>query len=165
MPKVILFQPFLSSPYIFSFFSDIHIEPCNSYKGGDSMVIKPIQATTAWTDTGKDADSKDKTIQAKSKFSTMLRQLETGGAITDTGEKPSEDTTTVTRVMSDGSMLITVYEKDKIVAQTKTHSPHPEEIPTILSTRVEHSLPDDPDEQQNTGMVDAQMLNLLMQKQ
>ena len=165
MPKVILFQPFLSSPYIFSFFSDIHIEPCNSYKGGDSMVIKPIQATTAWTDTGKEADSKDKTIQAKSKFSTMLRQLETGGAITDTGEKPGEDTTTVTRVMSDGSMLITVYEKDKIVAQTKTHSPHPEEIPTILSTRVEHSLPDDPDEQQNTGMVDAQMLNLLMQKQ
>ena len=43
-------------------------------------------------------------------------------------------------------------------------SPHPEEIPTILSTRVEHSLPDDPDEQQNTGIVDAQMLNLLMQK-
>ena len=55
-------------------------------------------------------------------------------------------------------------KKDKIVAQTKTHSPHPEEIPTILSTRVEHSLPDDPDEQQNTGIVDAQMLNLLMQK-
>ena len=129
------------------------------------MVIKPIQATTAWTDTGKDADSKDKTIQAKRKFSTMLRQLGTGGAITDTGEKPGEDTTTVTRVMSDGSVLITVYEKGKIVAQTKTHSPHPEEIPTILSTRVEHSLPDDPDEQQNTGMVDAQMLNLLMQKQ
>ena len=66
--------------------------------------------------------------------------------------------------MSDGSVLITVYEKDKIVAQTKAHSPHPEEIPTILSTRVEHSLPDDPDEQQNTGIVDAQMLNLLMQK-
>ena len=42
------------------------------------MEIKPIQATTAWTDTGKDADSKDKTLQAKSKFSTMLRQLETG---------------------------------------------------------------------------------------
>ena len=128
------------------------------------MEIKPIQATTAWTDTGNDADSKDKTLQAKSKFSTMLRQLETGGAITDTGEKPGEDITTVTRVMSDGSVLITVYEKDKIVAQTKTHSPHPEEIPTILSTRVEHSLPDDPDEQQSTGIVDAQMLNLLMQK-
>ena len=42
------------------------------------MEIKPIQATTAWTDTGKEADSKDKTLQAKDKFSTMLRQLETG---------------------------------------------------------------------------------------
>ena len=128
------------------------------------MEIKPIQATTAWTDTGKDADRKDKTIQAKRTFSTMLRQLETGGAITDTGEKPGEDTTTVTRVMSDGSVLITVYEKDKIVAQTKTHSPHPEEIHTILSTLVEHSLPDDLEKQENTCMVDAQMLNLLMQK-
>ena len=126
------------------------------------MEIKPIQATTAWTDTGKDADSKDKTLQAKSKFSTMLRQLETGGALTDTGEKPGEDTTTVTRVMPDCSVLFTMYEKDKIVAQTKTHSPHPEKIPKILSTRGEHSLPDDLDEQLNTCMVDVRMLNLLM---
>ena len=129
------------------------------------MEIKAVESATAWSGKRKESDSKDKTLAAKGKFSTILRQLETGGAITDTGEKPGEDITTVTRVMSDGSVLITVYEKDKIVAQTKTYSPHPEEIPTILSTRVEHSLPDDPDEQQNTSIVDAQMLNLLMQKQ
>ena len=129
------------------------------------MEIKPLQGITAWSDMGKEEDSKDKTLAAKGKFSTMLRQLETGGPITDTGEKPGEDTTTVTRVMSDGSVLVTVYEKDKIVAQTKTHSPHPEEIPNIISTRVEHSLPDEAEElQQTSGLTDAQMLNLLMQK-
>ncbi|SDP76947.1 hypothetical protein [Selenomonas ruminantium] len=128
------------------------------------MEIKPLQGITAWSNKGRAADSKDNTLQAKEKFSSMLRQLETGGAITDTGEKPGEDTTTVTRVMSDGSVLITVYEKNKIVSQTKTHSPHPEETPTILSTRTEQSLPDNLEEQQVSGMVDTQMLNLLMQK-
>ena len=128
------------------------------------MEIKPLQGITAWSDKGKAADSKDNTLQAKEKFSSMLRQLETGGAITDTGEKPGEDTTTVTRVMSDGSVLITVYEEDKIISQTKTHSPHAEKIPTILSTRTEHSLPENLEEQQVSGMVDTQMLNILMQK-
>ncbi|BAL83126.1 hypothetical protein SELR_14180 [Selenomonas ruminantium subsp. lactilytica TAM6421] len=125
------------------------------------MEVKTVQGMTAWSDKG--TESKGKTFAAKEKFSTMLRQLETGGAITDTGEKSGEDTTTVIRVMSDGSVLVTVYEKDKIISQTKTHSPHPEKIPTILSTQVEHSLPDNADEQQ-PGMTDAQMLNLLMQK-
>ena len=128
------------------------------------MEIKPLQGITAWNDKGKAAASKDNTLQAKEKFSSMLRQMETGGAITDTGEKPGEDTTTVTRVMSDGSVLITVYEKDKIISQTKTHSPHPEKIPTILSTRTEHSLSENLEEQQVSGMVDTQMLNILMQK-
>ncbi|WP_051180250.1 hypothetical protein [Selenomonas ruminantium] len=128
------------------------------------MEIKSLQGITAWFDKGKVAGNKDNTLQAKEKFSSMLRQLENGGAITDTGEKPGEDTTTVTRVMSDGSVLITVYEKDKIVSQTKTHSPQPEKIPTILSTRTEQSLPDNLEEQQVSGMVDTQMLNFLMQK-
>ena len=65
--------------------------------------------------------------------------------------------------MSDGSVLVTVYENDKIISQTKTHSPHPEKIPTILSTQVEHSLPDNA-EDQLPNMTDIQMLNLLMQK-
>ena len=129
------------------------------------MEVKAVQVATTWSDKRKDSDSKDKSLAAKGKFSTMLRQLETGGPITDTGEKLGEDTTTVTRVMSDGSVLITVYEKDKIVAQTKTHSPHPEKIPTIISTKVEHSLPEDAEDKQRTSaMVEAELLNLMMQK-
>jgi len=125
------------------------------------MDIKAVQGMTAWSGKGKESNNKDKTLAAKEKFSTMLRQLETGGAITDTGEKSGEDTTTVIRVMSDGSVLVTVYEKDKIISQTKTHSPHPEKIPTILSTQVERSSPDNT-ELQNDNLTDAQMLSSLL---
>ena len=125
------------------------------------MDIKAVQGMTAWSGKEKESNNKDKTLAAKEKFSTMLRQLETGGAITDTGEKSGEDTTTVIRVMSDGSVLVTVYEKDKIISQTKTHSPHPEKIPTILSTQVERSSPDNT-ELQNDNLTDAQMLSSLL---
>ena len=125
------------------------------------MDIKAVQGMTAWSGKGKESNNKDKTLAAKEKFSTMLRQLETGGAITDTGKKSGEDTTTVIRVMSDGSVLVTVYEKDKIISQTKTHSPHPEKIPTILSTQVERSSPDNT-ELQNDNLTDAQMLSSLL---
>ena len=43
---------------------------------------------------------------------------------------------------------------DKIVSKTKTHSPHPEKIPIILSTRTEQSLPDNLEGQQVFGMMD-----------
>ena len=125
------------------------------------MDIKAVQGMTAWSGKGKESNNKDKTLAAKEKFSTMLRQLETGGAITDTGDKSGEETTTVIRVMSDGSVLVTVYEKDKIISQTKTHSPHPEKIPTILSTQVERSSPDNT-ELQNDNLTDAQMLSSLL---
>ena len=70
----------------------------------------------------------------------MLRQLETGGGIRDTSEGDNgEETTTVTQVMSDGSVLVTIYAGDRIVSQSKTHAAHPEENPTILSTQVEKS--------------------------
>lgn len=45
----------------------------------------------------------------------------------------------VTQVMSDGSVLTTVYEGKCIVSQNKTHAANPEKIPTILSNQVEKS--------------------------
>ena len=128
------------------------------------MTVEALQGLTVWTEPGKDTVSRDKTTAAKGQFSTMLRQLETGGGITDTGESSGEDTTTVIQVMSDGSVLITVYEGDKLVSQTKTHAAHPEENPTILSTQVEKSAPDNAEEQLSASEQAAQMLNMLMQK-
>ena len=128
------------------------------------MTVDALQGLTVWTEPGRDTVSRDKTTAAKGQFSTMLRQLETGGGITDTGESSGEDTTTVIRVMSDGSVLITVYEGDKLVSQTKTHAAHPDKIPTILSTQVEKSAPDNAEEQLSASEQAAQMLNMLMQK-
>lgn len=128
------------------------------------MTVGALQGMTVWREPGKDTVDRDKTTAAKGQFSTMLRQLETGGGITDTGESSGEDTTTVIRVMSDGSVLITVYEGDKLVSQTKTHAAHPEENPTILSTQVEKSAPDNAEEQLSASEQAAQMLNMLMQK-
>ena len=36
------------------------------------MEIKPLQGITAWSNKGRAADSKDNTLQAKEKFSSML---------------------------------------------------------------------------------------------
>ena len=128
------------------------------------MMVDALQGMTAWTEPGKDMVNRDKTVLAKGQFCTMLRQLETGGGITDTGESSGEDTTTVIQVMSDGSVLITVYEGDKLVSQTKTHAAHPEETPTILSTQVEKSVSDKAGEQLTASEQAAQMLNMLLQK-
>ena len=128
------------------------------------MMVDALQGMTAWTEPGKDMVNRDKTVLAKGQFCTMLRQLETGGGITDTGESSGEDTTTVIQVMSDGSVLITMYEGDKLVSQTKTHAAHPEETPTILSTQVEKSVSDKAGEQLTASEQAAHMLNMLLQK-
>ena len=122
------------------------------------MMVDALQGMTAWTEPGKDMVNRDKTVLAKEQFSTMLRQLETGGGITDTGESSGEDTTTVIQVMSDGSVLITVYAGEKLVSQTKTHAAHSDKIPTILSTQVEKSTLDKAGEQLTASEQAAQML-------
>lgn len=67
--------------------------------------------------------------------------------------------------MSDGSVMITVYQGDKIISQTKTKSASPEENPTVLSTNSERGLPDPANNfSMNTvSSSAAAMLNALMQ--
>ena len=55
------------------------------------------------------------------------------------GEEKDTQTTTVTQVLSDGSVLVTVYEGNRIVSETKTRSANPEQTPAVLSTRTETS--------------------------
>lgn len=132
------------------------------------MAIDAVQGITAWSGMKHDRNSRDKTGVAKDKFAKMLRQLETGGGITDTGESNGEDTTTVTQVMSDGSVLVTVYAGRRVVSQSKTHAANPQAEPTIVSTRVEYSTPSRtggivPDGLA-TNLSATQMLAMLMQK-
>ena len=87
-----------------------------------------------------------------------------GSSVREDGAGDSgEETTTITQVMSDGSVLITVYEGDRIVSQSKTHAAHPEDNPTILSTQVDKSgkIGTDENEKLASAETAASMLDLL----
>lgn len=84
----------------------------------------------------------DKESGTKNTFSAILKQMRTGGGSSGGGSSDSDSddkTTTVTQVMSDGSVLITVYKGDEIISQTKSHAANPTENPTVLSTRTDTS--------------------------
>ena len=71
-----------------------------------------------------------------SNFSVLLDKMKKGQSPSlnsDDGGDP-EKTVTVTRILSDGSTLITVMREGKIVSQTKTHAVRQEDSPKLLNT-------------------------------
>ena len=71
-----------------------------------------------------------------SNFSTLLEKMKKGQSPSlnsDDGGDP-EKTVTVTRILSDGSTLITVMREGKIVSQSKTHAVKQEDSPKLLDT-------------------------------
>ncbi|WP_294160748.1 hypothetical protein [uncultured Selenomonas sp.] len=92
---------------------------------------KTVWAVSPMTATRKEADTEDE-------FSALLEQMKTGAPAGSGGRDHSDtQTRTVTEVLSDGSVLITVWEGNKIVSQTKTHAENPQADPSILSTRTD----------------------------
>ena len=75
---------------------------------------------------------------AEDSFSALLKNMRAGKPA-GSGEEKDTQTTTVTQVLSDGSVLVTVYEGNRIVSDTKTRSANPEQTPAVLSTRTETS--------------------------
>ena len=75
---------------------------------------------------------------AEDSFSALLKNMRAGKPA-GSGEEKDTQTTTVTQVLSDGSVLVTVYEGNRIVSETKTRSVNPEQTPAVLSTRTETS--------------------------
>lgn len=75
---------------------------------------------------------------AEDSFSALLKNMRAGKPA-GSGEEKDAQTTTVTQVLSDGSVIITVYEGNRIVSETKTRSAKPEQTPAVLSTRTETS--------------------------
>ena len=83
---------------------------------------------------------KKKHEAAQDAFSAILRQMETGGGAPrgeNAGGKNEEGTTTVTKVMADGSVLVTVYRGTEIISENKTKATTAEKDPTVISTRTE----------------------------
>ena len=75
---------------------------------------------------------------AEDSFSALLKNMRAGKPA-GSGEEKDAQTTTVTQVLSDGSVLVTVYEGNRIISETKTRSANPEQTPAVLSTRTETS--------------------------
>ena len=75
---------------------------------------------------------------AEDSFSALLKNMRAGKPA-GSGEEKDTQTTTVTQVLSDGSVLVTVYEGNRIISETKTRSANPEQTPAVLSTRTETS--------------------------
>lgn len=73
---------------------------------------------------------------AQEDFSVLLDKMKKGQSPSlnsDDGGDP-EKTVTVTRVMFDGSTLITVMREGKIVSQSRTHAAKAEDNPRLLDT-------------------------------
>lgn len=75
---------------------------------------------------------------AEDSFSALLKNMRAGKPA-GSGEEKDTQTTTVTQVLSDGSVLVTVYEGNRIISETKMRSANPEQTPAVLSTRTETS--------------------------
>ena len=93
---------------------------------------KTVWAVSPLTQTKNDANTDDE-------FAALLEKMKTGTASGGSGDSSSDDTKTrtVMEVLSDGSVLITVWEGNKIVSQTKTHAADAQENPTVLSVQSE----------------------------
>ena len=78
-------------------------------------------------------------IDYKSKFSKALENLKNGKpADYDEEEMKGQKTQTMTQIMSDGSVLVTVYdEQGHIISQNKTRSANPDQNAHVIGTEVE----------------------------
>ena len=97
---------------------------------GNNEIGKDFAAVAGMS--GKTKESKAK--ETTESFSKILQNLkEYRPADYDKETEQNGETTTITRVMSDGSVIITVMKGEQIVSQSRTCSPHPEEDAAMLS--------------------------------
>ena len=79
-----------------------------------------------------------------SEFSKMLDNMRKGKpADYDEEAASGKNTTTITRVLSDGSVLVTVMQDDQIISQSKTRAANPQENPWVVGTTITKSLGDE----------------------
>ena len=95
--------------------------------------ISSISSTSAlWSTTSKTTS----TSSVQDTFSQMVENLQSGAPATgygDNGSSSDDDTVTMTKVLSDGSVLITVMQDGKIISETRTHPAKVEDDPSKLS--------------------------------
>lgn len=96
--------------------------------------IDAIDSSSTWAAvTGTQSTSKKKNDTADT-FSKILENLRSGAPAGGTSSDNDDKTVTTTKVMSDGSVIITVTKGDQIISQQKTHGSGAQkgQSPTLL---------------------------------
>ena len=88
---------------------------------------------------GADATTKKKTTDTvEEAFSSILNQMKStmsmGGSSGSSDSDSNDETTTITRVMSDGTVVINVYKGDELISQTKMKPDTNEEQEQLVSS-------------------------------
>ena len=97
-----------------------------------------INKITTFGSANATANKEQQKSDTVSKFEEVLEQLKKGAPPNKPSQDTSDesDTTTVTRILSDGSTLTIVYQGKEIISETRTHALNKEEEPTIIATRT-----------------------------
>lgn len=104
----------------------------------------------------------DKESETVDNFSAILQQMQTGGgAGSGSSSDSDDDTATVTQILPDGSVLVTVYQGDEVISQTKMRSTLHEDTTQPLGGEV--GTVDTATQNIATGSAAALMLNALTQ--
>lgn len=131
------------------------------------MSVVDAIGSRGWTMNAGSVGNTDKESDTKDSFSAILQDLKSGGSGAGAnGGSDEEETSTITQVLSDGSVLVTVYQGNEIISQTKTRSANPEENPQVVSTSYEGNITNDAASVQGitaSGAAASSMLNALMQ--
>lgn len=126
--------------------------------------IEAIKANSSTRNSAWIASTDKESQETSETFSAILQQLQTGGAGTASGgsDGSSEETETITRIMPDGTIRITVYRGSEIISQTEASPTPEEEKPTYLE--VQSGAAPTAAGNVTSGSAAALMLNMLMQK-
>lgn len=90
---------------------------------------------------GSTQKSKSTGVDASQQFSEILDKMKKGQSPSLGGDdSKDEDTVTVTRILSDGSTIITTMKDGKIVSQTKTHAAVEQDEPKLMDTVVDKGI-------------------------
>ena len=92
--------------------------------------VSAISGTSALWNTTSTTNSSS---SIEDTYSQIVSNLQSGGTSSGSGDSDSDDTVTTTRILSDGSVLITVMQDGKIVSETRTHPAKVEDDPSKLS--------------------------------
>lgn len=96
--------------------------------------VSAISSTASLWSTTSTASKTKSSSSVEDAYSQILSNLQSGAPAGGSGDSSDEDTVTMTQVLSDGSVLITVMQDGKVLSQTKTRAANLDDDATVIGT-------------------------------